>query len=407
MVFLQLEAFRKQKAKADSLKPVTKDTTALSTASASASQASSPPAQPASIDTQLVRATSVLPVSTSAQPVSVGGSEEDAPGVLTHNPSAAFASHPKAVEDRATAASSFAPVAAVANAGHTADGGAPDQQAPSPSLTPVRIPFTGVTAGHSFSHRQQPPPQVAAAAAAATAAPSATTYRSRLPPPPPVFKPPTSRPQANTLQNSTSSAPGQSANLSPWRPAVLKGSAKGTPFTGPPSGALFSLPSPAPVSQFHPTQPGYRHNTASPRHHQLASPTSSKPAGHFNMTRPMEASLGTMAPAASSSSVSSGSGSGKEAEAEAVTSPTAQAASQLSLVNERQILPGVSVRPDQSGAETSEAFGSLLTERESGLAAAPAQQEVTDPSPVLHPVLSIATTAKAMNRSGFTCGNMW
>lgn len=401
MVFLQLEAFRKQKAKADSLKPVTKDTNALLAASASASQASSPAAQAASIDAQLVRATSVLPVSTYAQPVSVDGSEEDAPGLLTHNPSAA--SHPEAVEDRATAASSFASVAAVANSGRTADGGAPDQQAPSPSATPVRIPFTGVTADHSFSRSQQPLPQVAAA----TATPSATTYRSRLPPPPPVFKPPTSRPQANTLQNSTSSAPGPSANLSPWRPAVLKGSAKGTPFTGQPSGALFSPPSPPPISQFHPTQPGYRHSTASPRHHQLASPSSSKPAGSFSMTRPWEASPELMAPAASSSSVSSGSGTGKEAEAEAVTLPTAQAASQLSLVNERQILPGVSVGPDHSGAETSEAVGSLLTESESGLAATPAREEVTGPNPVSHPVLLMATTAQAMNRSGCMFGIMW
>ena len=93
-----------------------------------------------------------------------------------------------------------------------------------------------------------------------------------------------------------------------------------------------------------------------------------------------------MAPVASSSSLSSGSGVEKELEAEDVTTPSGQAASHLSLVEERQLLPGVSVGPNQGGTDTSETFGSLLTEGQPRQAGSPVEAEVSHHSPVLHPV---------------------
>ncbi|KAL0043384.1 hypothetical protein WJX79_003269 [Trebouxia sp. C0005] len=205
------------------------------------------------------------------------------------------------------------------------------QQAASPPASLVRIPFMGITAG-SRSSRQPPTPQ--AAAAATVSVPSA--YRSRLPPPPPVFKALTSRPKSGLLQSS-SGVTSQSVNPSPWSPAVLKGVSNqaNTLSKGQPAGSIPTFLRP-PISQFH--------------------------------------------PATSGPSAAAYSDAAEEAAPEAMTSPDAQTASQMSLLDERQLIPGVSTGQTQELLPHTEALDALVKEREASLAGSPAQPKVVTSS---------------------------
>jgi len=308
----------------------------------------SPSAKPVSSDTSLARAASVLPVSTSAQPVSTGGSEEDVDDVSRLDLSAAFASSSQA-------AKSDAPV----------------QQAASPSASLVRIPFTGITAGHRSS-TQPPAPQVAAAAT--VSAPS--TYRSRLPPPPPVFKALTSRLQLSVLQNS-SRATGLSVNPSPWSPAVLKGASPqgaNTLSKGQPAGSVPTFLRP-PISQFHPATPGFAQSSASSQQ-QEQTPTSSRDAA--GRSDSVDLSNRAVSSPMSSPSAAAHSDAAEEAVPEGMTRPGSQTASQLSLLDERQLIPGVSTGQTGEGFTHTEAFEAVVKEREASLAGSPAKPEVDD-----------------------------
>ena len=307
----------------------------------------SPSAKPVSSDTSLARAASVLPVSTPAQPVSTGGSEEDVDDVSRLDLSAAFASSSQA-------AKSDAPV----------------QQAASPSASLVRIPFMGITAGNR-SGRQPPTPQVSAAAT--VSAPSA--YRSRLPPPPPVFKALTSRPQSSLLQNS-SRATGEPVNPSPWSPAGLKGVSKqANPMSkGQPAGSVPTFLRP-PISQFHPATPGFAQNNASSQHQEQTSSSSTDAAARSSS---VDLSNGSVSPPLVSPSAAAHSGTAEEAVPEAATSSGSQTASQLSLLDERQLIPGVSTGRTEEGFTHTEAFEAVVKEREASLAGSPAKPEVHD-----------------------------
>ena len=341
-----MEAFRKQKATAKSLQSAPKADTELRESPRVASQPS-PSAKPVSSDTSLARAASVLPVSTSAQPISTGGSEQDVDVTRLHL-SAAFAGSSQA-------AKSDAPV----------------QQAASPSASLVRIPFTGITAGNRSS-RQTPTPQ--AAASATISAPSA--YRSRLPPPPPVFKALTSRPQSSLLQNSNRTT-GLSVNPSPWSPAVLKGvSPQGanTLSKGQPAGSVPAFLRP-PISQFHPAKPGFAQNNARSQHQEQTSSSSREAAGRSSS---VDLSNGSVSPPVVSPSAAAHSGTAEEAVPEAATSSGSQTASQLSLLDERQLIPGVSTGRTEEGFTNTEAFEAVVKEREASLDDAPAKPEVDD-----------------------------
>jgi len=289
----------------------------------------------------------VLPVSTSAQPVSTGGSEEDVGDVSRLNLSTASARGSQA-------AKSDAPV----------------QQAASPSASLVRTPITGVTAGNSSS-RQPPTPQVAADAAESLP----STYRSRLPPPPPVFKALTSRPQASVLQSS-SRATGPSVNPSPWSPAVLKGISKqaNTQSKGQPIGSVPTFQRP-PISQFHPATPGSAQDNASSQHQEQTSTSSRGAAGDSSS---IDLSNGAVSPPVLSPSAAAHSDAAEEAVPEAMTSPGAQTASQLSLLDERQLIPGVSTGQTEEVFHHTKTFEALVKEREASLAGSPAKPEVDD-----------------------------
>lgn len=289
----------------------------------------------------------MLPVSTSAQPISTGGSEQDVDVTRLHL-SAAFAGSSQA-------AKSDAPV----------------QQAASPSASLVRIPFTGITAGNRSS-RQTPTPQ--AAASATISAPSA--YRSRLPPPPPVFKALTSRPQSSLLQNSNRTT-GLSVNPSPWSPAVLKGvSPQGanTLSKGQPAGSVPAFLRP-PISQFHPAKPGFAQNNARSQHQEQTSSSSREAAGRSSS---VDLSNGSVSPPVVSPSAAAHSGTAEEAVPEAATSSGSQTASQLSLLDERQLIPGVSTGRTEEGFTNTEAFEAVVKEREASLDDSPAKPEVDD-----------------------------
>ncbi|KAL0041136.1 hypothetical protein WJX77_006003 [Trebouxia sp. C0004] len=338
----KLEAFRKQKATAKSLHSVPKADAELHDSPRVTSQASSS-AKPVSSDTSLTRAASVLPVSTSAQPVSTGGSEEDIGDVSRLNLSAAFAGSSQA-------AKSDAPV----------------QQAASPSASLVHIPFTGITAGNGSS-RQLPTPQ--AAPAATVSAPS--TYRSRLPPPPPVFKALASRPQASVLQSS-SRATGLSVNPLPWSPALLKGVSNqaNTLSKGQPAGSIPTFLRPS-ISQFHPATPGFVQNNATSQHQEQASTSGRDAAGSYSS---IELSNGAISSLVLSPSAAAHTDA-TEAASEATSSPGAQTASHLSLLDERQLIPGVSTGQTEEVFPHTEAFEAVAQERDASPAGSPVGPE--------------------------------
>ena len=289
----------------------------------------------------------MLPVSTSAQPVSTGGSEEDVDDVSRLDLSAALAGSSQA-------AKSDAPV----------------QQAAPPSASPVHIPFTGTAANRSS--RQPPTPQAAAAATVSTP----STYRSRLPPPPPVFKALTCKPQASVLQSSNR-ATGQSANQSPWSPALLKGVSRqaNTLSKGQPAGSVPTFLRP-PISQFHPAKPGFAQSSAGSQHQEQTSTSSRDAAGRYSSADlsngPVVSPMLSPSAAAHSADVHS------DAASEATTSPGAQTASQLSLLDERQLIPGVSTGRTEKGFAHTEIFQALAKERGASLADSPAKPEVDD-----------------------------
>ncbi|KAL0045830.1 hypothetical protein WJX82_006049 [Trebouxia sp. C0006] len=107
----KLEAFRKQKATAKSLQSAPKADTELRESPRVASQPS-PSAKPVSSDTSLARAASVLPVSTSAQPISTGGSEQDVDVTRLHL-SAAFAGSSQAAKSDAPVQQAASPSASL------------------------------------------------------------------------------------------------------------------------------------------------------------------------------------------------------------------------------------------------------------------------------------------------------
>ena len=63
---------------------------------------------------------------------------------------------------------------------------------------------------------------------------------------------------------------------------------------------------------------------------------------------------------------------------EAATSSGSQTASQLSLLDERQLIPGVSTGRTEEGFTNTEAFEAVVKEREASLDDAPAKPEVDD-----------------------------
>ncbi|KAA6417082.1 MAG: hypothetical protein FRX49_12956 [Trebouxia sp. A1-2] len=246
------------------------------------------------------------------------------------------------------------------------------QQAASPPASLVRIPFMGITAG-SRSSRQPPTPQ--AAAAATVSVPSA--YRSRLPPPPPVFKALTSRPKSGLLQSS-SGVTSQSVNPSPWSPAVLKGVSNqaNTLSKGQPAGSIPTFLRP-PISQFHPATSGYAPNNASLQHQEQTSTSSRDAAGRSSS---VNLSNGSVSSPVFSPSAAAYSDAAEEAAPEAMTSPDAQTASQMSLLDERQLIPGVSTGQTQELLPHTEALDALVKEREASLAGSPAQPKVVTSS---------------------------
>ncbi len=229
----------------------------------------------------------------------------------------------------------------------------------------------GITAG-TRSSGQLPVPQ--AAAAASVSAPS--TYRSRLPPPPPVFKALTSRPQSSMLQNS-SRATGLSVNPSPWSPAVLKGvspQVANTLSKSQPAGSVPTFLRP-PISQFHPATPGFAQNNVSSQHQEQTPTSSSDAAGRSNS---VDLSNRAVSSPMSSPSTAAHSDAAEEAVPEAMTSSGSQIASQLSLLDERQLIPGVSTGRTEDSFPHTEAFEAVVKDREASVADSPANPEVDD-----------------------------
>ena len=315
---MQLEAFRAQKAANKALK----------TASAPQSVASPPLAASLSVKTAshaadsqpFARAASVLPLSTHAQPVSLGGSDEEAPDSRIPSSPASLANNAAASSDAMSSKSS----------------------APAPW---VPIPFTGRTGSTDSSSAQQANsvPEVAATvpAASSTVPAASGAYQSRLPPPPPVFVP-RSRPPAGTspLTPTSNGSSALLSNSSPWRPAMLR---KGTATAGTSSANAQPTQSPvhAPVQLSNPAMatPAI---SASP---QTPNPSSDRgfTAGRENEPDRHMASLFANAespgmPVAVGSAVNI---SAAEADTAADEMPDATEASHLTLANERQGLPEV------------------------------------------------------------------
>lgn len=329
---LQLEAFRAQKAAAKAFK----DAPASQPASVAVSTAG--PGNTVGGDL-FSRAPSVLPLSTHAGPISYGGSDEEAPDnrkLLTHQAAPA-----------GTATAQSVPTYPVSSA-------------PEPS---VRIPLTGRdSTGSTDSSSTQ---QTASQSAGAAAVPAASKpipliplkYQSRLPPPPPVFKPPV-RSHASSVQSSTPDKSGSVPTFSPlpFRLAVQAEATKAVSSSGPDqAGQAYARRQ---VQMFHPAKadsssPGGQQQAAPPSSSATtavtavttsvtAATTAGRPAGpHRHAWSLFGGAQLTKEPTAATAAAASDDVSSEAAEAAARLSH-AQEASQLTLVNERQVLPEVS-----------------------------------------------------------------
>ena len=337
---LQLEAFRAQKAAAKGLKDASASQSASDLRDHRSSVAVST-AGPGSKDSSdlLSRAPSMLPLSTHAGPISYGGSDEEAP------------------DNRKLLMRQAAP-----------DGTATAQSVPTYPVSsapepPVRVPFTGQdsTGSTDSSSTQQTAGQSAGAAAVPATTnpipPMPVKYQSRLPPPPPVFKPPV-RSQDSSVQSRTpdNSCFVLSSSPLPFRPAVQAGVTKAVSYSGQDRAGQ------AHVRLFHPAKAG----SSSPTVQQqaatpcssattattaattsaAASATAGRPTGsHRHAWSFFGGAQPTKEPAAVTAAAAPDGVSSEAAEAAARLSH-AQEASQLTLVNERQVLPGVSTGRD-------------------------------------------------------------
>lgn len=331
---LQLEAFRAQKAAAKALKaaPTTQPAPSLQQENHPVSAGFT--ASLANTSQSLLRAASLLPLSTHAQPITYGGSDEEA----SENRKPLLRPVPI---DKATPVPTY-PVA-------------------SASQLPMRIPFTGRDSTDSSS-TQQPTPQSAGAAAAASSSSSANQgvpvkYQSRLPPPPPVFKPP-SRSQAGVVQSSEVASTFEpvhaftSPHVTPAAPT--KDTSAISPTRPDQSG---QVPIDAPVQTFHSGGAGPSGSRGSPqqavpRFSTAARPTASQLQAS-PLSGPAQSVIKPTAPAAAAADVSL-----EAAEAAARLSHDAEA-SHLTLVSERQVLPEVATGRSMDFISTSAALGEV------------------------------------------------
>lgn len=333
MSLLQLEAFRAQKAAAKALKaaPTTQPAPSLQQKTHPVSAGFT--ASLANTSQSLLRAASLLPLSTHAQPITYGGSDEEA----SDNRTPFLRPVPA---DKATPVSTY-PVA-------------------SASQPPIRIPFTGRDSTDSSS-TQQPTPRAAGAAAVASNSsldPGVPVkYQSRLPPPPPVFKP-TSRSQAGLEQSSEVASTSESVHsfASPYvTPAAPPGNTAATSPTGQDQSG--QVPVDAPVQMFH---PGRADPSGSRGSQQQAVPlfsTAARATASQLQASPLygitQSVIKPTAPAAAPADVSP-----KAAEAAARLSHDAEAF-HLTLVSERQVLPEVATGRSMDFSSTSAASGEV------------------------------------------------
>ncbi len=130
-----------------------------------------------------------------------------------------------------------------------------------------------------------------------------------------------------------------------------------------------------PISQFHPATPGFAQNNASSQHHEQTSSSSRDAAGRSSS---VDLSNGAVSSSVLSPSAAAHSDAAEKGVSEATTSPGAQTASQLSLLDERQLIPGVSTGRTGEVVPHTEAFEAEVKEREASLAGSPAKSKVDD-----------------------------
>ena len=361
---LQLEAFRAQKAAAKALKdaPANQPASPLQEHRTFMAVSTAGPASETGSDS-LSRAPSVLPLSTHAGPISYGGSDEGAPDsckLLT-------------CQDAGKATAQSVPKY-------------PVSCGPEP---PVRIPFTGrdSTGSTDSSSTVQNPQSAGSAAVPATsdrlpAVPA--KYQSRLPPPPPVFKPRV-RSQAGTAQSLTTDNSG-SVPLSsplPFQPAVLLGATKAVSSAG--QDQAGQAPVRPQIQMFHPakadvSRQSFQQQAAPPSTttattSAAAATTAARPTGSRRHAWSLFGGAQvTQEPAASTAAASANDASAEAAEAAARLSH-AEEASQLTLANERQVLPEVLTGQDVDKTDRSPEPGKVPDiSHSSGMASAVSEQ---------------------------------